>query len=82
MLVRFFPSQPSMWIGLLPQLLVRLVLLRRVARRRAEPRRVLERPHRGRLLYERRYGFPYERFRSAAAAFIADRIPQARSDRR
>jgi LmbE family N-acetylglucosaminyl deacetylase len=75
LLVRFYRSQPWTWLGLLPQLFVKTVVLRRSAIGRVDPRRVRERPHPGRLFYERRYHFPYERFRGAAAEFIAARIP-------
>ena len=73
LLIRFYRSQPST-LALLPQLLGRVVILRRTAIRRVDPRRLLDRPHPGRLFYERRYRFPYERFRGAAAEFITDRI--------
>lgn len=70
LLTRFYRSQRTTWLGLAPMmLLARGGELTRVAdlRRAAAP------PHRGRLLYERRFRYPYERFAPLAAAFLQRR---------
>jgi hypothetical protein len=69
-----YRSQRWTWIGLFPELFWRLVVLRQEIVERAEHGRVLRRPHEGRLLYERRFGFPWERFAAAARPFIERHI--------
>lgn len=67
LLTRFYPSQRKSWLGLAPLMLFgRPRELTRVAdlRRAAAP------PHRGSLLYERRFRYPYARFAGHAARFL------------
>ena len=67
LLTRFYPSQRKSWLGLAPLMLLgRPRELTRVAdlRRAAAP------PHRGSLLYERRFHYPYARFAGHAARFL------------
>jgi LmbE family N-acetylglucosaminyl deacetylase len=75
-LVRHYRSQWTSWVGLLPGYMLRVALLRRAAAVPVEPLRVRMRPHQGTLLYERRFGFSYERFAAAAASFIARFLPR------
>lgn len=65
-----YPSQRRTWLGLFWQMLAR----RGEVVCEASAERVRHRPHRGRLLYERRFGFPWERFAAAARPFIERRI--------
>lgn len=70
LLTRFYPSQRKSWLGLAPLMLFgRPRELTRVAdlRRAASP------PHRGSLLYERRFHYPYARFADHAARFLQSR---------
>ena len=67
LLTRFYTSQRKSWLGLAPLMLLgRARELTRVAdlRRAAAP------PHRGSLLYERRFHYPYARFADHAARFL------------
>lgn len=69
-LTRFYPSQRKSWLGLAPLMLLgRPHELTRVAdlRRAATP------PHRGALLYERRFHYPYARFADHATRFLRHR---------
>ena len=65
-----YPSQRSSWIGLFPEAFLKLALLRREFIRPVDPARFRSRPHSGRLFYERRFQFPYQRFADAASGFI------------
>jgi hypothetical protein len=67
-----YPSQRWTWMGLWWPLLWRWHEV--VCEASAE--RVLHPPHEGRLLYERRFRFPRERFFAAARPFIERRIVQ------
>jgi LmbE family N-acetylglucosaminyl deacetylase len=69
-LVRHYRSQKRTWAAMLPETTVRLLLLARTHVRTADPRRLFAAPHRGRLLYERRFRVPQARFRDAAAPFL------------
>jgi LmbE family N-acetylglucosaminyl deacetylase len=67
LLTRFYRSQRKSWLGLAPLMLLgRARELTRVAdlSRAAAP------PHRGSLLYERRFHYPYARFAGHAARFL------------
>ncbi|HET7436492.1 MAG TPA: PIG-L family deacetylase [Thermoanaerobaculia bacterium] len=77
-LVRFYQSQRRTWLGLLPFVIWRLFFVRRVVTRDASAERTHARPHVGSLFYERRFGFPYERFSAAAAAATARRSARSR----
>ena len=63
-----YPSQRSTWLGLGPGMLVRALWRREERMRRADPRRVLARPHPGPLLYETRFRVPHQRVMDATAA--------------
>ena len=71
MLARFYPSQRRTWLGLLPELLVRVLAMRRSFVRRALVSRAGRAPHGGRLYYERRFGCSREAFLRATAPFVA-----------
>lgn len=66
----FYRSQRSTWIGLLPEALLKLVVLRREIMQEATADRVLGRPHEGTLFYERRFGVDYGSWRALADPFI------------
>jgi LmbE family N-acetylglucosaminyl deacetylase len=74
-LVRHYRSQFRSWLGLFPELFVKLVLLRREVSRTVDIRRLGAPPDLRPLLYESRFGCSWERFRDAAAPFLAARIP-------
>ena len=69
LLCRHYKSQRSTWLGLLPLMLLRPA---REFIREADPRRAENRPHPGRLLYERRFHYPYDRFAQFAKAFLRE----------
>jgi LmbE family N-acetylglucosaminyl deacetylase len=66
--VRFFILQRA-WLGLWPTMFW-TYWTRGFGVQRLDPPRVGERPHAGRLLYERMFGVPYEDVRAAADAFL------------
>jgi len=66
-----YPSQRRTWMGLFWGL-----WRRNETTCDASAERVLHPPHEGSLLYERRFGFPRERFFAAARPFIERRIVQ------
>ena len=72
LLSRFFRSQRMTWLGLMP-----LMLLAPACElsRNADPRRAETPPHRGQLLYERRFRYPYARFASFAEPFLRRSLP-------
>jgi LmbE family N-acetylglucosaminyl deacetylase len=72
-----YRSQWWTWVGLFPEAFLKLAIMRREVLRQVDPSRFRQRPHRGTLLYERRFRFPHERFASAAAGFIDLHFPQA-----
>jgi N-acetylglucosamine malate deacetylase 1 len=61
-LLPLYRSQRKTWLGLWPETFFKLVIARREFVREADSRRVTSRPHDGLLFYERRFGYPYERF--------------------
>lgn len=65
-----YRSQRRSWLGLLPGTFLKLAVLRREDSRRVDITRYSTRPHPGRLFYEGRFRFPYERFERAAAPFL------------
>lgn len=66
-----YPSQRRTWLGLFPELFAQLAVCRRERIRPVDRRRLWQRPHEGRLLYERRRRFSYEHFAGIAAPFLA-----------
>ena len=70
--VRFYRSQATTWAGLWPTMFWTYER-QGFCVQRMDHARVLERPHAGPLLYERRYKQPYEGVRDAADAFLASR---------
>lgn len=73
-----YRSQWRSWVGLYPEVAFKTLVLRRELIRRADPQRVQERPHEGRLFYEIRFKFPWERFSEAAKPFIERHFPATR----
>ncbi len=67
--VRFFPSQAGTWIGLWPMMFAAYAR-RGYATQRLDMARIRERPHGGRLFYERRFRVPYEEVAAARDAFL------------
>jgi LmbE family N-acetylglucosaminyl deacetylase len=76
-LIRFYKSQRRTWLGLLPEALVKLMILRRTYARRVERIVDVERP-----FYERRFNYPRERFMRSAADFLARHFADAPPPRR
>jgi N-acetylglucosamine malate deacetylase 1 len=70
-LLPLYQSQRKTWLGLLAETLLKLVIVRREFLRLADPRRTKTKPHGGLLFYERRFGYPYERFARATAELLA-----------
>jgi len=66
-LLPVYRSQRRTWLGLLPESLLNLVILRREYVREADSKRLDTKPHDGLLFYERRFGYPWERFTRAIA---------------
>jgi LmbE family N-acetylglucosaminyl deacetylase len=73
-MLRLYRSQRRTMLGLLPEAVVKLVLLRRESMQATTPEAVLRKPHVGRLFYERRFGVEYDDWRAAAEPFIRRRI--------
>jgi LmbE family N-acetylglucosaminyl deacetylase/SAM-dependent methyltransferase len=69
-MIRCYRSQRRTWLGLMPEALLRLFVLRRTVARRADPARVAQPPHEGRLFYERRFRCERAAFERAAAPFV------------
>lgn len=70
-LCRFYTSQRKTWLGLLPEALLRLALGRKEWTRPAELARLRDKPHKGKLFYERRFGVTWEEFEARARPFVA-----------
>jgi LmbE family N-acetylglucosaminyl deacetylase len=71
LLCRYYASQRKTWLGLLPEALLRLALGRKEWTRPAQLDRVRDKPHRGKLFYERRFGVSWEEFASKARPFVS-----------
>lgn len=69
-----YRSQRSTWLGLLPEALLRLALLRREIMQQATLEAVLLQPHNGKLFYERRFGVDYGSWRALAEPFITQHL--------
>ena len=75
----FYRSQRKTWLALLPEALIR----RREWTRRVDASRFGEKPHEGRLYYERRFGVTWEEFAAKARSFVTAQLPRhAESGRR
>lgn len=70
-----YRSQWKSWIGLFPETLVKLALMRREVSRPIDPGRLRRRPHPGPLLYERRGKSTFERFEREATLFLDRHLP-------
>ena len=70
LLCRLYSSQRKTWLGLLPEALLRLAVSRKEWTRPAEPGRVQDKPHHGKLFYERRFGVTWEEFAAKARPFV------------
>ena len=64
-----YPSQRRTWLGLFPGAFLQMAVRRREAATRARLEAVRDRPHAGRLFYERRFGVPFSEFEEATRAF-------------
>ena len=71
LLCRYYASQRKTWLGLLPEALLRLALGRKEWTREASLDRVRQKPHAGKLFYERRFGVTWEEFEARARLFVA-----------
>jgi LmbE family N-acetylglucosaminyl deacetylase len=74
MLCWHYRSQRKTWLGLFGESFLKLVVLRREVLHDVAPARVVDPPHARPLFYERRFRFPWERFRDAARPFIERHI--------
>ena len=70
-LLPLYRSQRKTWLGLLPETFLKLVITRREFVRETDAQRLASKPHDGSLFYERRFGYPNERFVRATAVLIA-----------
>lgn len=70
MLCRFYRSQRRTWFGLLPTAILRLFAERCEWTRPVDLERLERRPHEGPMLYERRFGVPWNDFERHARPFI------------
>lgn len=64
-----YPSQWRTWLGLFPGAFLQFALLRRESTRGVSLEATRDRPHEGRLFYERRFGVPFSEFQEATKAF-------------
>jgi LmbE family N-acetylglucosaminyl deacetylase len=80
LLCRWYASQRKTWLGLLPEALLRLALGRKEWTRPAELARAADKPHRGKLFYERRFGVSWEEFEAKARPFVAAIAPAPRRE--
>ena len=78
-LLPLYESQRKTWLGLFPETFLKLVIARREFIRNADPQRLTSKPHEGLLFYERRFGYPYERFARATAELMVDGEPRTHS---
>lgn len=78
--VRHYRSQLRSWTGLLPELALKVLLFRREVSRTVDLDRLATRPDVHPMLYEWRFGCSWERFRAAAAPFLADAVRPSRND--
>ena len=69
LLCRFYRSQRMTWLGLMPLLLLAPAC---ELTRDADLARASFRPHPGRLFYERRFHYPYDRFAPLAQSFLRE----------
>lgn len=70
MLCWSYPSQRRTWIALFPGAFFTRVIMRRDSIRRCDYRRLLNRPHEGKLLYERLFGITYQQFVALSQDFL------------
>ena len=66
-----YPSQWRSWLGLLPELLLQRMLLRKEPLAAVDVAALRRRPHEGMLLYESLFGLSHGAFRRAADPFLA-----------
>lgn len=64
-----YPSQRRSLLGLFPGAFLQLALMRRESSKRASLEATRQRPHEGRLFYERRFGVSFSEFQEATKAF-------------
>ncbi|MBV8518614.1 MAG: PIG-L family deacetylase [Acidobacteria bacterium] len=81
LLCRFYDSQRATWMGLLPEALIRLALGQREHTRPVDVARLTQKPHEGKLFYERRFGVSWESFARASAPFVAQLTERAHDPR-
>lgn len=74
LLVRNYPSQASSWLGLWPSMFAGFLLRGGYGVQALDPARLTQRPHDGDLLYERRFGVPYEAVAGAVAQIAASAL--------
>ena len=64
-----YPSQRRTWLGLFPGAFLQFALRRRESTRGVSLDATRDRPHEGRLFYERRFDIPFSVFQEATKAF-------------
>jgi LmbE family N-acetylglucosaminyl deacetylase len=69
-----YRSQRRAWLALSTGAAIQLLLWRREVMRRVSLERLTQRPHRGPLFYEQRFGVAHEEFAAKAGAFIEKHI--------
>ena len=62
-LFKHYRSQWRTWLGLLPEAITKIILLRSAHIQAASVSRIFNRPHQGLLLYETKFGIAYEDFK-------------------
>ena len=73
-LCRTYVSQRRTWAAILPLLLLGAMVRPREVTRVATIERVRQKPHDGKLFYERRFKYPWERFQEVTREFIETRL--------
>ena len=69
-----YPSQWKTWMGLTPFFALKLLLRRGFTEQSVSISRLSQRPHSGALLYERRFGVPYETIALQVRKFLEETL--------
>ena len=65
----YYRSQWKTWLGLCPEAILKIILLRKAHVQEASIAKISKRPHRGLLLYETRFGTTYDDFKKNTEKF-------------
>lgn len=68
-LFKYYRSQWRTWLGLFPEAITKIILLRSAHIQATSVSRIFNRPHQGSLLYETKFGIAYEDFKKDTEQF-------------